>query len=160
MIEPNSIAAAASRLQWFELADVQEQASPALLVFRDRVEQNARRMLEFTRGPERLRPHIKTHKMREVVELQLRLGITKFKCATVAEAEMAAGAGVPDLLLAYQPVGPCIRRVMELVRSFPATKFSVICDDANAIRELSNGVQTFLSASGKHLSVLLDVDVG
>src|SRR5437764_10721476 len=110
--------------QWFEFKDVEALPSPALLVYRERVEENLQRMVAMAGGVERLRPHIKTHKMRELIELQLALGITKFKCATIAEAEMAGDAGVPDLLLAYQPVGPNVRRIVELLRAFPKTKFS------------------------------------
>ena len=147
----NSEGAVITSPRWFEVADVGALPSPALLVYRERVEKNVRRMVAMAGGAERLRPHIKTHKMREMIELQLGLGITKFKCATIAEAEMAAGAGVPDLLLAYQPVGPNVRRLAELSGAFPHTKFSVICDDAAAIRELSKTLQT---------EVLLDIDVG
>ena len=88
---------------WFVVSDVSAIPSPALLVYRDRVAENLRRMLAVAGGGERLRPHIKTCKMREVVQMQLAAGITKFKCATIAEAEMAADSGVCDLLLAYQP---------------------------------------------------------
>src|SRR6266436_368744 len=121
-------------LCWFVVSDVATLPSPALLVYRERVEENLRRMVAIAGGPARLRPHIKTHKMREMIELQLALGITKFKCATMAEAELAASAGVPDLLLAYQPVGPNVPRLAELVKVFPKTMFSVICDDAGAIQ--------------------------
>src|SRR5438874_12632804 len=119
--------------QWFELKEVGEIPSPALLVYRERVEENVRRMLAIAGGPERLRPHIKTHKMREMIELQLAAGINKFKCATIAEAELAASAGVSDLLIAYQPVGPAVRRLAELIMGFRRTKFSVLCDDEAAI---------------------------
>src|SRR6266536_3046570 len=98
---------------WFEFKEAVDLPSPALLVYRDRVRENIQRMLAIAGGPERLRPHIKTHKMREMLDLQLSVGIKKFKCATIAEAELAAIAGVPDLLLAYQPVGPAIRRRIE-----------------------------------------------
>ena len=54
-------------------------------------------------GVDRLRPHIKTHKLPEVIRMQMAHGITKFKCATIAEAEMGAGCGAPDMLLGYQP---------------------------------------------------------
>ncbi|MFY8152388.1 MAG: ATP-binding cassette domain-containing protein, partial [Hyphomicrobiales bacterium] len=47
-------------------------------------------MLRIAGGPERLRPHLKTHKLPELIRRQVELGITKFKCATIAEAEMAA----------------------------------------------------------------------
>src|SRR5690348_15999587 len=106
---------------WFEFKEVADVPSPALLVYRDRVKENIRRMLAIARRPERLRPHIKTHKMREVIELQLAAGINKFKCATIAEAELAASAGVSDLLIAYQPVGPAVRRLTDLIRAFPRT---------------------------------------
>lgn len=145
--------------QWFEFNEVAEIPSPALLVYRDQVEKNIRRMLAIAGGPERLRPHIKTHKMREVLDLQLLAGITKFKCATIAEAELAALAGVPDLLLAYQPVGPAIRRFIELVKIFPKTKFSIICDNESSVGELSKALESSTAFNGA-LDVLLDLDVG
>src|SRR5690242_20859796 len=123
--------------QWFGVPNISKLASPSLLIYRDRLQYNLRRMIEIAGGPQRLRPHIKTHKMRRLVELQLELGITRFKCATVSEAAMAAAAGAPDVLLAYQPVGPAANRLAELVAAFPKTKFSTIADDAAAIAELS-----------------------
>jgi D-serine deaminase-like pyridoxal phosphate-dependent protein len=38
----------------------------------------------------RLRPHAKTHKSKEATQLLIEAGIQKFKCATIAEAEMLA----------------------------------------------------------------------
>lgn len=49
-------------------------------------------MIDIAGGPARLWPHIKTHKMAEVVQMQIEAGIDRFKCATIAEAEMAAKA--------------------------------------------------------------------
>jgi len=148
-----------SQKNWFEFKDVAEIPSPALLIYRDRVEENIRRMLSIAGNPERLRPHIKTHKIREMIELQLAVGITKFKCATIAEAELAAMAGAPDLLLAYQPVGPAVRRLAELIKAYPKTKFSVVCDDGSAIDALSKTLR--LRKNGDpSLEVLLDIDVG
>src|SRR5437867_8906634 len=87
MTEPrNSKGAVTTAPEWFEVGDVMALPSPALLVYRERVEENLRRMVAIAGGVERLRPHIKTHKMREMIELQLGLGITRFKCATIAEA--------------------------------------------------------------------------
>ncbi len=151
---------------WFEVEDAASIASPALLVYRSRVEENLKRMLAIAGGPARLRPHIKTHKMREMIQLQLALGITKFKCATLAEAAMAARAGVPDLLVACQPVGPNIQGMAALLKAFPRTKFSVLCDDAGVMRELSKTMSGLNRAGQKkareaaQLDVLLDLDVG
>ena len=87
--------------EWFHIANVSEVASPTLLLFPERVRENIRRMLRGGGGAARLRPHIKTHKLAELVRMQIEEGISKFKCATIAEAEMAAGAGAKDVLIAY-----------------------------------------------------------
>jgi D-serine deaminase-like pyridoxal phosphate-dependent protein len=150
----------AEPIHWFLVNNVEEIPSPALLVYRERVESNLRRMVAIAGRKEHLRPHIKTCKMREVVELMLGLGITRFKCATIAEAEMAASAGAPDVLLAYQPVGPGARRLAELVKHFPGTEFSVSCDDEEAIRGLSAALSAQRSKRVRRLEVLLDIDVG
>lgn len=151
--------------QWYEVRDVATIPSPGLLVYRDRVEKNLKQMVALTSGPERLRPHIKTHKMREMLQLQLALGLTKFKCATLAEAEMAANVGVRDLLLAYQPVGPSVEGVAALVQAFPRTQFSVLCDDAGSLRRLSKVMSALPRAkrgqgARPKLDVFMDLDVG
>ena len=141
---------------WFAVANADEIPSPALLVYPDRIEANVRRMLALAGGPERLRPHVKTHKLLEVVRLQQRLGIDKFKCATIAEAEMVAGCGASDVLLAYQPVGPNIRRLLALGAKFPGTRFAAIMDDLAAARARSAAAV----AAGRDLELLVDLDCG
>ncbi|KAH0534179.1 hypothetical protein FGG08_007226 [Glutinoglossum americanum] len=143
---------------WYRVVNVAEVASPALLVYPDRVEENTRRMVSLVGSVDRLRPHVKTHKLAEVVRLQLGHGITRFKCATIAEAEMTAVAGALDVLIAYPLVGPNILRFLELIRTFPATKFRAIADDADAIRALSAVVVEFLP--DQSVDVLLDIDCG
>src|SRR5947209_3439493 len=141
---------------WYSVGNVDEVDSPALLVYPDRVEENVRRMIAFAGGVTRLRPHMKTHKLPEVIRIQMSLGITKFKCATIAEAEMTAGCGAPDVLLAYPPVGPKVQRLLRLAQAFRDTKFSTIADDGGAIRALSHSA----TQSGVTLEVLLDIDCG
>ena len=86
----------------YRIEDTSQIISPGLVVFRDLVERNIEGMVRIAGDASRLRPHCKTHKMREVVRLQMDLGITKHKCATLAEAEMLAEEGValspPDLI--------------------------------------------------------------
>ena len=56
--------------------------SPGLIVYPNRVKRNIAKVLEMVNGdPNRLRPHIKTHKTKEVNDLFLAAGINKFKCA-------------------------------------------------------------------------------
>jgi D-serine deaminase-like pyridoxal phosphate-dependent protein len=141
---------------WHTVENLGEVDTPALLVYPDRVEENIRRMVRMAGSTDRLRPHIKTHKMPEVMRLTLKAGLSKYKCATIAEAEMAAQAGAADVLLAHQPVGPKIGRLVQLIARYPGTKFSTIADDAGAIRALAEGA----SEAGVTLEVLLDIDNG
>ena len=108
---------------WYKIENVAEVDSPALVVYPDRIAENIRRMIAIAGGPVRLRPHIKTHKMSAIVRMQVEAGIDKCKCATLAEAEMAAGAGATDVLLAHQPVGPKVAKLAALARRFPERGF-------------------------------------
>ncbi len=138
------------------LANEAELPSPSLVLHWERVEDNLRRMLDVAGSAGRLRPHIKTHKLPQIVARQMALGINKFKCATVAEAEMAATVGAADVLLAMQPVGPNISRLLQLMRTFPRTQFSTICDDPAALRDIARSA----AAAGLVVEVLVDLDVG
>ena len=141
---------------WPDMTGLSEVASPALIVYPDRVEENIRRMIAIAGGTQRLRPHMKTHKMPEMIRLQIAMDITKFKCATLAEAEMTAGCGAEDVLLAYQMTGPNVGRYLELMRRFPATRFSTIADDEGVIRKLSQAA----AAASQTIELLLDIDCG
>jgi D-serine deaminase-like pyridoxal phosphate-dependent protein len=141
---------------WYTVENVDTIPSPSLLIYPDRVEENIRRMIRVAGGVHRLRPHMKTNKLPEVIRMHLDQGITKFKCATIAEAEMIAACQAPDVLLAYQPVGPNVDRFVALVKRFPATTFSTLADDANTIEELSRAAVR----AGVTLNLFLDLDVG
>jgi D-serine deaminase-like pyridoxal phosphate-dependent protein len=143
-------------MEWYEITNESEIDSPALLVYPDRIEANIERMIEIAGGPERLRPHVKTYKIPEIVKAQMRYGIRKFKCATIAEAEMLARCDVPDVLLAYQPVGPKINRLLTLIQQFPDTRFSAITDSLQILSQIA-GV---FSATNHTLPLYEDLDIG
>ncbi len=67
---------------------LREVDSPALLVYRKVVEANIGNMGHILGGFASLRPHVKTDKILEVVRMLQARNIDKFKCATIAEAEM------------------------------------------------------------------------
>jgi D-serine deaminase-like pyridoxal phosphate-dependent protein len=138
------------------LADPDSIASPALVFFPDRIRANLLRALAIAGSPNRLRPHMKTHKTREIVRMELDLGITKHKCATLAEAALLADCGAPDVLIAFPLVGPNIARFVSLVEKYPATRFAAIADAAEPIRGLANA----LVARRLSVEVLLDLNVG
>jgi D-serine deaminase-like pyridoxal phosphate-dependent protein len=145
-----------ARTDWYKVSNVDDVASPALLIYPDRVEENIRRMVRIAGGVDRLRPHMKTNKLPEVIRMQMAQGILKYKCATIAEAEVAAACSVPDVLLAYQPVGPNIQRLIHLVKKFPSTRFSALVDDTGAVEALSRAA----SAANVALDLFVDLDCG
>src|SRR5436853_5621805 len=124
----------------YTLAEPEAVASPALLFYPALIRQNLRRAVEVAGGPDRLRPHVKTHKTREIVRIGLELGVRKHKCATLAEAEMLAGCGAADVLIAYPLVGPNVERLAALVERFPGTRFAPLAEDADAVKSLSAAV--------------------
>jgi D-serine deaminase-like pyridoxal phosphate-dependent protein len=131
--------------------------SPGLLFYRDVIRHNIDMLIARVGGdPRRLRPHVKTHKTREIARMQIERGIMKHKCATIAEAEMLAGVGAADVLLAYNLVGPNTGRFARLRETFPACRFSTVVDHPLAAEALSDA---FLGAT-RPVEVLLDVDVG
>ncbi len=112
-------------------------ASPALLVYHEVVEENIREMINMAGGPERLMPHVKTHKMPQVVLMQRKHGIQRFKCATFAEAQMLAETGAKDVLMAYQLNSPTAEAFAELAIRFPNTTFASVVDNAASAQLLS-----------------------
>lgn len=141
---------------WYTVENIDEIPSPSLLVYPDRIEENLKRMIAMVGDVQRLRPHMKTHKMPEVIKLHLALGITKFKCATIAESEMTAEAGAADILLAYPLVGPNIARFLKLKRQYPQTRFCAVADDPDAAGALSAAAQK----EGVTVEVMLEVNCG
>ena len=142
---------------WYTIDNIDQLDSPALVIYPDRVKANIRLAVEMVDGnTSALRPHIKTHKSPDATRLLLEAGISKFKCATIAEAEMLALCGAKDILLAYQPVGPKLDRFVSLIRQYPATQFSCLIDNETAAREMD----TVFSAAGLRVPVYIDLNVG
>jgi D-serine deaminase-like pyridoxal phosphate-dependent protein len=140
----------------YRLNDPSALLSPSLLIFRPLVRHNLEAMVGMARGAERVRAHVKTHKMPALVQLTESYGIHKHKAATIAEAEMIAANGGTDVLLAYPLVGPNLGRFTQLVQKYPATAFRAVVDHpqgACALSEASTGLD-------RPVSVLVDLDVG
>jgi len=128
--------------------------TPALLVYPSLIKSNIDLALRIAGGPHLLRPHAKTHKMMEVTRMLLEAGITKFKCATIAEAEMLVSAGASDILLAYQPTVVKASRLSKLAEANPLTKFGYLVDNESSASSLFD----ILTAS--NLFPWIDINVG
>ena len=111
-------------MSWSSIANLQSVASPGLLVDPATVKANIDLMITAVGGrADRLRPHVKTHKMPEAIQLQSRAGITKFKAATIAEAEMIAATCDADCALGLPIGGAQCRSFSRLDRSISPELF-------------------------------------
>jgi D-serine deaminase-like pyridoxal phosphate-dependent protein len=141
---------------WYIINDADALDSPAMVVYPDRIKHNLALLKTHIDDAARLRPHVKTHKCSEVTLLTIAAGINKFKCATIAEAEMLGMCQAADVLLAYQPVGPKIGRLINLIKNYPLTRYSCLVDDAAVAGEIS-------AAALKHalqINVFVDINAG
>ena len=130
--------------------------TPSLIYYKDIIISNIKKAIEIAGGPNRLWPHVKSHKMKDMVKLQQNLGINKFKCATIAEAEMLVNCQVDDVLLAYPLIGPNINRFIKLQKSAVKSRLWAIGDNFEQLSKLSEQSIN----EGIITRVLIDVNLG
>jgi D-serine deaminase-like pyridoxal phosphate-dependent protein len=145
-----------SENSWHILKNTSDVISPSLLVYPERIEENIRAMILISGSVSNLRPHIKTHKTAEIVQMQQRHGIQKFKCATIAEAELLGNCGADDILLAMQPTGANINRFFRLVDTFPNSRFSTLVDNEITLNQIAEQA----SKENNIASLYLDINSG
>jgi D-serine deaminase-like pyridoxal phosphate-dependent protein len=131
---------------------VETLETPQLLLDLDVVDANLRRML--ANCPVDVRVHFKSLKCAGLACYLASRGADGFLCAKLNEAEVLAAAGITDLFVANQIVGPVkLRRLAEL-----ASRASVrVCvDDAGNVSQMAQAAQ----AAGSEIGVLVEVDIG
>ena len=143
-------------MNWYTIENIDQIDTPCLVLYRERIRMNIDNAVKLVKNIDNLRPHVKTNKIAEVCEMMMEAGVTKFKCATIAEAEMLAIINAKDVLLAYQPTGPKAERLNNLAQHYPETEFSCIIDDLEVATQLSK----IYSRSGIMLNVYIDLNTG
>jgi D-serine deaminase-like pyridoxal phosphate-dependent protein len=129
--------------------------TPALIIDLAAMEHNLRTMADFFAGKKaKLRPHAKTHKSPVIAHKQLALGAVGITCAKLGEAEIMIEAGVHDVLVANQIVGPA--KIARLVGLLHHGRVTVAVDDPANLRDLARAA----SARGVTLDVLVEVNTG
>jgi D-serine deaminase-like pyridoxal phosphate-dependent protein len=141
---------------WYIIQDIEKLDTPALVIYPERVKENIDILKGMIDDMARLRPHVKTHKSKDATILMLDAGITRFKCATIAEAEMLGMCQAPDVLLAYQPIGPKLERFIKLINAYPQTKFSCLVDNKTAAQNISDAALIHQLK----INVYIDLNVG
>jgi D-serine deaminase-like pyridoxal phosphate-dependent protein len=129
--------------------------SPQLVIDLDIVDANLRRM--FTRFRDRglaVRVHFKSLKCTGLARYIAAAGANGFLCAKLNEAEILVDAGLTDVFIANQIVGPIkVRRLAELARR---ADVRVCVDDPGNIDALAQAAR----AAGSTIGVLIEVDIG
>ena len=136
-------------------AAIPELETPALVIDLDAMERNLRRMADyFAARPCKLRPHAKTHKCPIIARRQVELGALGITCAKIGEAEVMAGGGIQDILIANEVVGASkILRLAALARRCTMTVALDNLDNARAVGQAAR-------EAGTTVGVLIEVDTG
>jgi D-serine deaminase-like pyridoxal phosphate-dependent protein len=130
--------------------------TPSLVFYEDVIDRNIERALKDVGDVNLLWPHVKTHKTMELVSKLIARGVTKFKCATIAECEMVALAGASQILLAYPAVGPALDRFLNIKNAFPKVKWYALFDSMESLKRMSHKAM----ALNTHVDYFIDVNVG
>ena len=130
--------------------------TPALILDLDVMEANLRNMMAFFNSvPANLRPHCKTVKSPDLAKKMLEAGAQGICCAKLGEAEVMVDAGIHDILITSQLVGPTkMQRLGDLLQRAPGVK--VVVDSEETIGQLSQMAQS----RGLEVGTLLEVDTG
>ena len=129
--------------------------TPALLVNLDVMDANIAHVAQACRtNGVAWRPHFKGHKTVEIAQRQIAAGAIGITCAKLGEAEVLAGGGIRDILIANQIVGPLkMARLASLLER--ADPIVAVDSEAN-IRELAEA----MAGAGRVLRVVIEVDIG
>lgn len=140
----------------YTVSDVEMIQTPQLVYYKDIILENTKKLITLCGGAKRLFPHVKSHKMAQIVKMQMDLGIDKFKCATLAEAKMVASLSPRMILVAYPMIGRNAQLFIELMRTYSGVRFLTIVDDLDSAIVLGSLAQ----ATGLVVEVLIDINTG
>lgn len=134
---------------------IDELETPVPVVDIERMEENIARLQSYLDGHNIAnRPHIKTHKIPAIAEMQIEGGAIGITCQKVSEAQVMADAGFIDIFIPYNILGASkLSRLMALAEQI---NVSVTADSAVVIRGLSKAA----AEAGLTLSVLVECDTG
>ena len=129
--------------------------TPAVLIDRAVVRRNIQKTQAiFDNLDVAFRPHIKTHRIPEIAEMQIEAGARGITCQKIGEAEVMSAAGIDDILITYNIIGES--KLERLVALAGRCKLLVTADNAAVVYGLSNA----FSGQKQTLEVLVECDTG
>ena len=115
-----------------------EIETPSVLIDLDIVENNIDKYQSYcNKKGINLRPHIKTHKIPELANLQLKAGAIGVTCQKISEAEaMISEGGIDDILITFNIFG---QKKLDRLRILSGqVKLSVVADNIQCVQGLSD----------------------
>ena len=135
----------------FRFPDKEKALTPALVINRDRVQENLKATLRLLGGDaSRWRPHVKTAKLGYVMRMFTEAGVRQCKCCTTLELRSACAAGMRDVLFAYPVVGGNAARVREIASAYSDVEISVLVENASQVAQWQ----------GTAIGIFIDINPG
>ena len=141
---------------WYDVIDKTQITSPGLLISSKIIKANIESMIRISKDVNRLWPHIKTYKMKKVIELQKKYEIKKFKCATISEVKLLCESKVDHILLAIQPTEKKLEAFLKLQIKNPDIQFSTLVDNLKSLEMFKK----IISNTNQSLKVWIDINNG
>lgn len=140
----------------FDIGQPKDQLdTPALWVDIERLEENiAKLAAHFQTAGVQWRPHFKGIKIPSIAHKLIKAGAIGITCAKLSEAEVLALAGIGDILIANQIVGP--HKTMRLAHLQHSADVKVAVDHPQNVAELGRAAVDH----GVEIGVLVDVNTG
>ncbi|MDC1183519.1 D-TA family PLP-dependent enzyme [Planktomarina temperata] len=134
---------------------IKEFGTPCLVIDLDVVERNIQRAQKLCdEAGVANRPHIKTHKSPLLAKMQIEAGARGITCQKLGEAEVMAGAGITDIIIATNLLGAARSGRLAALQRRIALK--VCADNPVVLEAYSNAARE----SGRPLDVMIECDTG
>ncbi len=135
--------------------------TPAMVIDLDLMEANIARLFELLASfSVAVRPHLKTVKSPALAHKLMAAGAIGGCVAKISEAEVMVEAGIEDLLITTEIVGPVkVERLVRLAQAHPQLK--IVVDNIEGAEAIHRAIQA--SNGGRQaqpLQVLIDINVG
>lgn len=134
---------------------IDELDTPAYIADLDLMDRNIADMAAHCRSLDiPLRSHTKSHKIPEIAHMQVASGAVGIACQKVGEAEVMVAAGIKDILIPYNIVGP--KKVERLTRISKRATITVALDSEATAR----GIDEQARRDGCRVRVIIELDTG
>ncbi len=134
---------------------IDELETPVPVVDLDILESNITRLQAYLADHNIAnRPHVKTHKIPAIAQMQIDAGAIGITCQKISEAEVMADAGIRNIFLPYNIIGES--KLAKLMALAKRVTLSVTADSEFVARGLSDAAKK----AGLTLTVLVECDMG